>query len=1283
MIILKHLTIERFRLLRSMNLHFPQRGSILIQGPNEAGKSALIESLYFALYGEPLVPSRGKRSLDDLILYGSSSAQVVLTLSVGATELTIERTLERGQSQQVSLQIRRLGMPDEAPVTDLEVANARIVAEMGEMDGEALRNTCLIEQKGLNRLETISGAQREVTVRKLLGLEKLQLLQERFHIEEQDERKLHESSERLRLAEIQVRIPQLSEQLDSIEAALDAVSVHEALAEIEQQEAEISELERVLEQGHSRSLELKSQQGRIQQLKKAEATLDSIISSYDDIADAQRRLPELENSIADLERREREELPRLEKRVNELAELTRSFGTLQRMSNDLLSAVDSIKELEQDLKQYNHVKQDLRLLDEQITHARLRLTKAQQSLQEIEEKRRTLRPQLEARLERLRALAESLRTLHQLEEQYTQKLASRSQAEENGLQLQKVRQDLRDTEQEFELVEREAQQTQQQADTLEGTWRQYNVRRQIEEWQRLKGLAQGLADAEQHVHVARQRQAQLTQSVIEARNTATRYLMYTIGCVVAVALCIVIALTSLTSVSVLAIIAIIVAIAAAGLAAYLFASYRKAHVQELEARQKEQEAISRVGMMVTAREAAQRMSGDQQALVQVENEIRSLGGSVPHSLDDAQQFLQRTPKQDDLGELQQHMKERLDAANAARNQVNVTMEAVASLRNERARLEELRKQERWDNLDEDLHSNQAAIERMQQEVTLLAGQENLPSPSINARLQQSPITTNPSYSSGALPPVSDEDISGIPDLETLVDTTVKATEHEIAALDGKLDVMNDLASQTRIHQEALDVLLQRQHTIEEQNARFLSDNPEVLLERAREQQTALRSALQSLQDSLRQRVKPLGVAFGQAAINQAETTARKQLEELHITLGNKIMLQEQHTRLTELLKERQESLSEYYKQLAKFSNTLGSWIVPLNPFAEALIALRSRCQRELEEANEQGIQHEFDDLRNRERAAQAKIALCQQDIADAQAAIAEQLDQRGRPQPKSYFLADLTAIWPLLAKYTLTDRQHLVEQRFSLEKELNTLEKQELEMSQALHLENQLLNLEEAHTQMEAQERSYQTKKYGNEMLKAVNERLLRKMLPRTESYMQQIVPLLTAGRYRDVHLQVEPEEGTIGGGSYQIQVWDSAANEYVPSSTLSGGAADQLALALRLAFAIATLPRELGAAPGFVLLDEPLSSFDRGRAQALVDVVTGEVLAEHFEQILLFSHSSAFDPALFPYHIYIDNGLVVESNLPVVTVPSPVSAASIEPFEIGETPQPIAVGAPMAGEEG
>jgi hypothetical protein len=56
---------------------------------------------------------------------------------------------------------------------------------------------------------------------------------------------------------------------------------------------------------------------------------------------------------------------------------------------------------------------------------------------------------------------------------------------------------------------------------------------------------------------------------------------------------------------------------------------------------------------------------------------------------------------------------------------------------------------------------------------------------------------------------------------------------------------------------------------------------------------------------------------------------------------------------------------------------------------------------------------------------------------------------------------------------------------------------------------------------------------------------------------------------------------------------------------------------------------------------------------QAFVDIVTGDILGQHFEQILLISHDSAFDPALFPYHVYVDNGQIVESNLPVVPAPS------------------------------
>ena len=386
----------------------------------------------------------------------------------------------------------------------------------------------------------------------------------------------------------------------------------------------------------------------------------------------------------------------------------------------------------------------------------------------------------------------------------------------------------------------------------------------------------------------------------------------------------------------------------------------------------------------------------------------------------------------------------------------------------------------------------------------------------------------------------------------------------------------------------------------------------------------------------------------EAAISSAESVARKQLEELHITLGRRVELESRRAAYTVTLKERQESLSEHYQRLAKYSSSLGSWVVPTNPFTETLVSLRNRCLRELQEANENAIVRELEEMQIWEGASKAKIELCQQEIEEAHDRIATMLMQRSRPTPKSYTFTDIVAVWPLVGEYSSQDRSRLEEESQALEQELSELELQELELSTKLLTGNSKLDLEQARKRMEQYERNYQTKKRGSLLVKAVSERLMRKMLPRTEYYMQQLLPLLTSGRYHDVRLRTDSEEGTASGGPFQLRVWDSAANDYVSKSVLSGGTADQFSLVLRLAFAIAALPRELGAAPGFMLLDEPLSAFDSKRAQALVDVVTGELLGEHFEQVMFISHSGSFDPALFPYHLYLEGGMVVESNLPV-----------------------------------
>jgi hypothetical protein len=65
-------------------------------------------------------------------------------------------------------------------------------------------------------------------------------------------------------------------------------------------------------------------------------------------------------------------------------------------------------------------------------------------------------------------------------------------------------------------------------------------------------------------------------------------------------------------------------------------------------------------------------------------------------------------------------------------------------------------------------------------------------------------------------------------------------------------------------------------------------------------------------------------------------------------------------------------------------------------------------------------------------------------------------------------------------------------------------------------------------------------------------------------------------------------------------------------------------------------------------------------RMQALIDLVTRHALSEHFEQVFFISHNSALDLAMFKYHLYIDNGLVMECSLPAVTAMQQQALSSI-----------------------
>src|SRR3982751_4318648 len=74
MILLERLRVDRFKGLRDVDLAFPERGSVLVEGLNEAGKSTLFESVYFALYGSLLASEENRGGLESAIGYRAARA---------------------------------------------------------------------------------------------------------------------------------------------------------------------------------------------------------------------------------------------------------------------------------------------------------------------------------------------------------------------------------------------------------------------------------------------------------------------------------------------------------------------------------------------------------------------------------------------------------------------------------------------------------------------------------------------------------------------------------------------------------------------------------------------------------------------------------------------------------------------------------------------------------------------------------------------------------------------------------------------------------------------------------------------------------------------------------------------------------------------------------------------------------------------------------------------------------------------------------------------------------
>jgi exonuclease SbcC len=974
MITLKRLQANNLKGLRSIDIIFPEQGSLLIEGQNEAGKSTLFEAVYVGLYGKPLVGHQ-----EDLIQYHQPKATVELVVSVGTQTLSISRVFERGKPQHAAMSIEQPGTQTEV-INRVRTVDDRILKELGNLDGESLRNSCFVEQKELGRIEALRRADRELAIQKLLGLERLTQLIDEFKYHREQERELALAEKRLELAQLQEKARTIAEQeniqamrLDAIKVASHLESLSSLAIQQENVEKRLSELASLLE-------EVQVRLDRCTDLKKQLACGDQAAQSLKDIAYARHQLNQIKDALAHLEQIEQVDLP--------LAQ----------------AALEEVTRASEAVAQVNRARTELQLAEENVKHETLRFTLADNALKAWI---------------RLKSVESVLHDYSELQE---------------GL-----------------LVNRRVAEA---------------------------ALVAGQSRARVALLIS------LVLSILAVAALSAWFIWFP-----AILLFVVLGLATIVS----------------------WVWYGRMRKQ-MQPPSREVESLKiQLQQLDMRRQAAIQTGGDPIALQDHERQLQEAGIEVPADLAAAQ-------------ELATDFLQALD----------------------------------------DTRENQG-LERTRER------KENVTPYKIGGPLGQ------------------------------LSQATSHARQVQIACQQ----------QQERV-----------QHRLQQAN---LSSESEVEPERGRRE--------------------------ARLSIYKEELATRPSQTEKQATQTNDFVQKVQTTAalIDNLLTEAQilsvAALPVFQQKARDDDSTFAfetEWSVMLERIKLAL-------QNAVKGLDEPGAKRTRDVALEEQGSLKQQASHIRDEIKKHQQEIPSLFARHNLRTPSDATREAVMIAWPLVAQVAPEEEKTMSEQLEETSRELYATSKRANELATELSLSTIAASIEECQQEVDRLREERAICQRAQKLLRETHDRIARRVLPITERNMQPLLQQLTSGRYRDVRLTPESVDGQSGELDYRIRVWDPAARRFVAKNIFSGGTRDQCSLALRLAFALATLPQELGVAPGFIFLDEPLSAFDAQRAQALVDLLTTGTIAQQFSQVVLISHNHAFSREAFRYHVRMESGQIVESDLPTI----------------------------------
>lgn len=388
-------------------------------------------------------------------------------------------------------------------------------------------------------------------------------------------------------------------------------------------------------------------------------------------------------------------------------------------------------------------------------------------------------------------------------------------------------------------------------------------------------------------------------------------------------------------------------------------------------------------------------------------------------------------------------------------------------------------------------------------------------------------------------------------------------------------------------------------------------------------------------DALNRYDLPHDATIARQWVENQLSALRQEISDLEKRLGRRAALQTDRERRLAEIQEHEQRIATWYEQLNAEAAITQFKAAPADEQAES--ALLERVHVERAKYNLSHIQNKRDEAADAASKAEADARRAEEEVESKLRVASEILYEFGVKIKDPLDRHTITQLLPDFGTLTASDRQRLENQKLEAVGRLRSYTDQVQQLENKLHIKGS--DLDEAACVEEVKRLKLRKAicQYAEPILDRVRDNILQAVLPSTLDYMRMMLPLLTAGRYHDAELDEE---------TYKIRVWDAEAREYIEKEVYSGATQDQFSLALRLGFALAALPQERGARPGFIFLDEPTAGFDGQRRKALIELLTRGELADRFDQIFLVAPDGAFTDNPFPNHIRLDNGRVVAENL-------------------------------------